>query len=306
MLKVSKLDFNLYFPEGAYLERWLGSVFRGGLGYQIRTACCIYPKKDCEICNTKDDCLFYYVYYNQYSRRGHAPPVKPIVLIPPFFGRIMYFKRNCTLNVSALLFGDFHRYLPHLLLCMRMLGNVGIGRRPDGRRNHFEVKDATCYFSHKKVFDGIILNVKNLKIVKIQDLYPVTSSQIRVGFRTPYTGKVFPPSPGRFIQFIRNRLIRYVNEYGDGGKVHDIRACGEITEIEHHFHRLERRSSRIGKHRLVGHTGIVGYKFTEFDSHVGWLLRVGEILGLGPDSSFGCGFIKYLNLHQKHKIYTDN
>jgi len=82
--------------------------------------------------------------------------------------------------------------------------------------------------------------------------YKKETNAVTIGFKTPFTAPSFPPEFDSLLNLIRNRLIRFVNEFV---------AEGEIKKYVRHYHNLQR-------------------------------LNVGFVIGCGPDSSFGCGFLQ--------------
>lgn len=292
MLSLSKVTLTLHFTTPAVFPYWMGSAFRGGFGQNLRTAICPDPKKDCYTCETKDNCLFYYTHMKQKAQRGYAPPVKPIVIIPPFFGKSLEITENATLDVDILFCGDFARYLPHVILGMNLFGKRGLYNQRYHGLNRFEIKDITCCFSHKEIYDGETIFLKNLKTVNIQDIIYNPVHNITIGFKTPFTGRNFPPDFHTLTALIRNRVIRFVNEYGNKEKVPPVTASGTIQTYTEHYHRLERRSTRSSKNVFDSYTGVVTYNISELNDAGSWMVQLGFIVGCGPDCSFGCGFLQ--------------
>lgn len=294
MLSISKITLRLRFTTPAKLPYWMGSAFRGGFGQNLRRACCVDMHKDCDTCEGKDDCLFYYTHMRSKAKRGYAPPIKPIILIPPFFGKEMNFEGEGYLDLGLIFFGDFRRYLPHAFLGLSLLGQTGIGSSRYYGGNKFEIIGADCNFSGRQLYDGETINLMNLRTVDIIDVDPSEDRNLKIGFRTPFTGKDFPPDPTKLLTLIRNRVIRFVNEYGTQEEISDFNLIGEIKNHSTHYHNLQRRSTRSDKTKFDGYTGVVEYDIDEIDNIGKWLLNLGFIIGCGPDSSFGCGFLQKL------------
>lgn len=292
MLHISKVTLTLHFTTPAVFPYWMGSAFRGGFGQNLRRAICTDLSRDCYTCETKENCLFYYTHMKKKAERGHAPPVKSIVLIPPFFGKSLEIEENATLDVDVLFCGDFARYLPHVILGMNLFGQRGLYTQRYHGLNRFEVKSITCCFSHKKIYDGETIFLKNLKTMDIKDITYETPETITIGFKTPFTGREFPPDFGTLLTLIRNRVIRFVNEYGNKEKVLPVTASGTIEKYTEHYHKLERRSSRSRKKVFHSYTGVVTYDIDELDDIGAWMLNLGFVVGCSPDCSFGCGFLQ--------------
>jgi hypothetical protein len=197
------------------------------------------------------------------------------------------------LNLDMLLFGDFRRYLPHVLVAMKLFGETGIGSLRRYGLNTFTVEGANCGFSGREIYDGNTINISNLKTTDIVDVPRFERKSIQVGFKTPIILKtvVFPPSPEQLLALIRSRLILYVNEYGTGELVPYYDCSGIVIEVAKHFQRLERRSRRSGALEFAGFTGIADYTFDKIDDASTWLISAGSITGAGPKSAFGCGFL---------------
>ncbi|HIH36875.1 MAG TPA: hypothetical protein HA232_03085 [Methanocellales archaeon] len=295
LLTVSKITLDLHFTTPAKLPYWMGSAFRGGFGQNLRRACCTNLNKDCQVCDTKENCLFYYTHMKMKAERGYAPPQKPIILIPPFFGKEMCFEKDGHLDAELLFFGDFRKYLPHAFLGMSLLGQTGIGSvRCDGR-NRFEIASATCNFSGQNVYDGKTINLTNLMSMDVSDVAGYDGNYAKIGFKTPFTGRTFPLEFSDLLYLVRNRLIRFVNEYGNKEKIPEFIAKGNIKNCSKHYHELPRRSMRSDKTLFKGYTGVIEYDIKEMDDVGRWLLNLGLIIGCGPDSSFGCGFLQNID-----------
>ncbi len=78
------------------------------------------------------------------SKVGYGAPPKPIVFIPPFFGKSFTVEENGFLDVGILLFGRFTRYLPHVALGLSMLGQSGIGSERRYDVNKFKLEEMRC------------------------------------------------------------------------------------------------------------------------------------------------------------------
>lgn len=154
MLELASINLRLSLHGPTKLPRWLGSAFRGGLGQHLRRLVCPRPLRACEECDRLEACLYYAAYERPYAKRGHAPPPRPLVLVPPFFGRELKLERGGRLEVGLLLMGDYARYLPHVLLALQQFGSHGLGEPRYFGQNRFEVTEARCERSGRLVYDG--------------------------------------------------------------------------------------------------------------------------------------------------------
>ncbi len=290
VLQLASLQLTLRFGE-AELPRWLGSAFRGGLGQHLRRIVCFRPMHECADCERAAECLYYQTYERPYAKRGRSAPPRPIIMVPPFFGKPLTFEREGQLELKLLMFGNFLRNLPHVLLALQQFGSHGLGEARYHGKNRFEVERAVCEHSGKPVFDGGTIYPGNLEPVDMRKLTPVRGSEFEIGFRTPIDcPREFPPKPEHLLRMIRRRLVLYVNEYGTGESVPGFSCSGTVEPVARHRHRLVGYSKRSGRREFWAWTGIARYEFDELDESARWLLRVGEVLGAGAKASFGMGF----------------
>jgi len=131
----------------------------------------------------------------------------------------MSFEKDGYLNIEILLFGEYIKFIPHVLLALRLSGQDGLGAERHYGLNRFEISSAQYGLSDRHIFDGSKLDLANLKVIDIQDLPIPEIKEYKIGFKTPLSQTTFPPSPEQLINLIRNRLIRFVNEYGDSTKI---------------------------------------------------------------------------------------
>lgn len=296
MLDVSLITGFLKFLSPVKFPRWMGSAFRGGLGQHLKRIVCYHPLRECEGCERSSGCLFYAAYQNPSAKKGHAPPPRPVILVPPFFGKEMEFEREAKLELKLLMFGDYARYFPYVILALQQFGSYGLGDARHLGQNRFEVVEAKCEFSGELVYDGGTIYPSNMKVVDAADLPPVEQRRLRVGFRTPIELSLgFPPPPEHLLKLIRQRLVLFVNEYGSGERVPGFECRGEVKSIAKHHHKLVGYSRRSGR-REFWHcwTGIAEYDFEELNEAGRWLLGAGGMLGAGAKSSFGLGFFDIL------------
>ncbi|MCS7132035.1 MAG: hypothetical protein NZ934_04850, partial [Hadesarchaea archaeon] len=252
-----------------------------------------HPMRECEGCDRAQRCLFYAAYEKPFARRGHAPPPRPIILVPPFFGREMEFSGEAKLEMKLLMFGDYARYFPHVLLALQQFGSHGLGDARHLGQNRFEVLEARCEFSGGVTYDGSTIYPSRMKVVDVVDLPPVEHRRLRVGFRTPIELPMgFPPPPEHLLRLIRQRLVLLVNEYGSGERVPEFKCGGKVRPLARHYHRLVGYSRRSGRREFWRcWTGVAEYELEEVDDVARWLLGVGRVLGAGAKSSFGLGFL---------------
>lgn len=272
----------------------MGSAFRGGVGIQLKQAFCPTPERECEGCAVQESCVYYALYENKSQKVGGAAPPRPILLVPPFFGREMRWNEGAILSLGLILFGDYIRYLPHIVHALSMLGKKGIGSRRCYGLNQFMVSSITSMQGKEVYRDGSVSmeNITPMDVCELSSPLVEQESALTVRFKTPMVLKSggFPPSLDRLLWMVRQRLILYVNEYGDGARVPSFECISEVLSSNAHFHVLRGVSSRAGARQFYAYTGEVEYRVHELDESARWLLAVGSLIGAGPKASFAMGF----------------
>jgi CRISPR-associated endoribonuclease Cas6 len=286
-LNLSTLVASMDFPEYK-LPYWMGNKFRGGFGSVLLRAICGYLTPRCNDCRSEDECLYYALYVRNKQKRGRSQPVRPIIFIPPFLGRSV--DGGGELEVRINVFGDYNRYLPHIVYGLRYLGKTGLNRN-----SKYELKEIRDFFTGEVVYDGESINVESLKTIDLGKISGKSKKVkklrgIKIEFVTPVEVEKVPLPLNHILQMVRRRLILYVNEYG-GGEVFDYRCEDSILSSEWSKHRLYHRSKREGERFFIAYTGKAEYE-AEMDDNADKLLRIGELIGAGSKSSFGMGFFK--------------
>jgi CRISPR-associated endoribonuclease Cas6 len=281
-LKLTKLRARLYFPKYS-LPYWLGNKFRGGFGSVLVRAICGYTRPRCGSCASSDECLYYVVYEKEKQKIGKSQPPRPIVFIPPFFGKKEDGRGEIEIEIN--IFGNYFIFLPHLIYGLRFLGKLGLNAE-----SKYEVVSIYDAFSRKEIYDGFRVNADSLTTVDLGEIRPLESRSIQVNFHTPL--EAHPPLDAEtLLKMIRRRLILFVNEYGSG-TVPDFRIRAEKIEEEWRWHELVHRSRRGGRRKFHGITGYVKYEINDADENAMRLFRIGELIGAGAKASFGFGFFR--------------
>jgi len=282
-LQLTRLKAKLYFPQ-YHLPPFLGNKFRGGFGSVLLKAVCSHLKPSCNICKSVDDCLYHALYTRDRQKRGKTQPVRPIVFIPPFFGRPVSGRGELTLYINV--FGDYIKYLPHIIYGLRYLGKMGLNAT-----SKYEIVSISDAISGKEVYDGETVFVENLKSIELGKIKPrELEKEVEVEYLTPIEAKT-PINLPFLIHIVRRRLILFVNEYG-GGEVPEFYCEAETLESSWEKHELHHRSKRQGLRSFFGVTGRARYSISEIDDNALTLLSIGELIGGGAKASFGMGFFR--------------
>ena len=283
-LKLTKLKATLYFPH-YNLPYWLGNKFRGGFGSVLLKAVCGYLKPECHNCTSKDDCLYYVLYEKDRQKRGKSQPVRPIVFIPPFFGKKIAGKGSLTVEIN--IFGDYTRYLSHVIYGLRFLGKCGLNKF-----SKYTLDSITDYFTGETVFDGECINANSITTIDLGRIDSIEEeSELTIDYKTPISVEKVPISLNYLLHMVRRRLILFVNEFGNG-IVPNYNCEDEIVSSAWKKHVLIHTSKRGGKRIFHAYTGVADYKILDADENTLKFLKIGELIGAGAKSSFGMGFFE--------------
>lgn len=269
----------------------MGSTFRGGLGEHLSTSVC--QGLNCPYCHNAP-CLFRHVYVPRPAKRGHSQPPKPVIIVPPFFARKIELPSGGTLPLDVIMVGGYTRSFLQLVLGMIAFGQAGIGPDRHYGRNRFEVVNVKCLESDGYVMKNSKVYASEFASKSLKDVEPLSGKEALLNFRTPFTGPYIPTTVKDIIRLIRHRLILFVNEYGTAETIPSIDEDGTATLREAHRHILNRRSSRSAKIFFYGWTGSISIDLSGLSDDARWILACAPILGMGPDSAFGAGFVDVL------------
>jgi len=283
-LKLTKLRATLDFP-GCKLPYWMGNKFRGGFGNVLQKAICNNLRPVCAECPNTDECLYYVLYERGKQKRGQSQPVRPINFIPPFFGRSYSGKGLLTLHIN--IFGNYIRYLPHIVYGLRYLGKNGLNKD-----SMYIVDNITDFFTKEVIYDGDTVDIQAVKTIDLSKISGKTQGDIiSIKYQTPIELEKTPLHLNYLIHMVRRRLIFYVNEYGSG-EVPDYECDDIIVWSEWKKHKLKHRSKRSGMREFYAFTGKADYKIDNCDSNAIKLLNIGSLIGAGSKSSYGMGFFE--------------
>ncbi|MCS7131045.1 MAG: CRISPR system precrRNA processing endoribonuclease RAMP protein Cas6, partial [Archaeoglobaceae archaeon] len=223
------------------------------------------------------------IYEKEKQRRGKSQPPRPIVFIPPFFAEEVEGRGEIDLEVA--IFGNFYRFLPHVIYGLRFLGKLGLNSN-----SKYEVLSIRDALSGKEIYDGERVEVEWIKTIDLGEVEAKNLKEFGVRYITPIEASK-PIKLEDLLKMIRRRLILYVNEYGSG-EVPNFECRADFLEGEWKEHRLTHYSRRKGKRVFNALTGYAKYRIEECDENAIKLLSIGELVGAGSKASFGMGFFK--------------
>lgn len=305
-----KTFFKAEVLEELYLPYFKGSTFRGVFGNTFKKIVCVLKNQVCNECLLKSSCIYSYIFetpflgdkpFYNFSKYKNIP--HPFVIEPPL-DKKRFFKPGDELVFSVVLIGKSINYLPYFIYTFSECGNSGIGKG----RGKYKLKEVYT--------DGqLIYNEKDRKIItpiieylEIEDNFLFeksleTDGELTLHLITPLRIKSRNDliRTLEFQTLVKHLLLRlnFLSFFHCGGEqlnwnydsVFEIAKKNKIVEDKTYWWDWERYSSRQNTKIKLG--GIVGeIRYCGIIEPFKSLLKAGEILHVGKNTSFGLG--KYI------------
>ncbi len=282
-----------------YLPTFKGSSFRGVVGRTLKKALCVLKTyENCHLCPLYKECYYAYIFETipdpnkplPFNLHKYPSIPHPFIIEPPEEKKNTYIKGE-TFNLRIILIGKAVSYEPHFILAIKLAGEHGIGK---GNRKFYLVDyKATGVLNLSIEFKNPKENNSGVNSESILHLRLITP--LRLIYREKLVKRL------EFHHLIRALLRRiqvlyYYNVSEDlpsipakdlieaSEKVRTKKAYLKWYDWERYSYRQNRRMVLGG---LVGEISFEGYLEPFFS-----LLKAGEILHCGKNTSFGLG--KYL------------
>jgi hypothetical protein len=139
-----KYKFRCCFESKARLPTYKGSTFRGVFGHALKSIVCALKHRTCDQCLLKTQCIYALVFETHHAipppagLRIVAPP-HPFVIEPPPTEKTD-FSAGDSFDFNLILFGQINRNLPYFIYAFDRMGDIGIGKKINGRRGRFDLK----------------------------------------------------------------------------------------------------------------------------------------------------------------------
>ena len=305
-----KYLFSCVFEDEAALPYYKGSTFRGVFGRALKNVVCALKRKECSECLLKHKCIYYQVFETRTSAEESkdsriASPPHPFIIEPPLYTETN-FQKGDFFDFQLLLFGQTNDYFPYFIYAFEQMGNIGIGKRINGKRAHFILKDIKA--NRKKIYsheDQILRKgsfCQKLSLKHDGNL-PKGSFQLRIVIETPlrlkFGNRLMADLPFHvLVRAMLRRLSSLFNYYGDGepdldyrGMVRRAQEDIRIVDSDLTWFDWRRYSNRQDQAMLMG--GMVGSVI--YEGMIGEYLPLIEFCSkvhLGKQTSFGLGKIK--------------
>ena len=300
-LQAQRLRFNAVALGPIHTGFQLAPIIRGAIGTRLREQVCPTPQAEpCDGCSPEDPCAFRLLF-----GWGMKPP-RPYLVRAPLHPRRLRHGEGFAFDI--VLFGEACAYVPEITRAFELVQTAGLG----GRTSRFRLTEVALLN-----FDGrCVLRLPHrdaararpgdlprltLKLDTVDRAVGPEIDAVTIRFLTPTDIKrrnmsQEVPSFDGLIHGVGRRCARLVERWGTGEVSWPYGADAVVTaRSSGHRHIEKRRStSQSGHlHDLSGFVGEVQYRGA-VAPFLPWL-RLGELLHVGDDTSFGAGWFHVLD-----------
>lgn len=303
-IKTAKYIINVKAENDFQLYEFAGSTFRGAFGHAFKKIACGI-KKDllCKQCRLRYQCIYSLVFDTPVPENSEIMKLyefapHPFVLTP--LNNKSHYKKYDTFDIEMVLIGNAIRHFHHFLMAIKETGQLGLNCGEN--KGYFSVLSA--WMNQEKVYSENTGKIAEHVVPDFLISNPLgLIDRVRISFLTPtairYKEKIADSI--EFHMIVRN-LLRKMSQllfFHHDGLQMDIDFSGLIQQSEKikatysHFEQtgVKRYSQRQKRAmRLDGITGEAVYSGNITDFYE--LLKLGEIIHAGKNTSFGFGKIQ--------------
>jgi len=304
-----KYNFFCRLENEAYLPCYKGSTFRGVFGQALKKIVCALKRQECDQCLLKQRCVYALVFETSVAMElpegsRIASPPHPFVIEPPLTTKTA-FPQGASFDFNLLLFGEVNNNLPYFIYAFDQMGKIGIGKKINGSRGKFTLKEVRQ--GERIIYSEAEQKLKttdSLEMLSIPDSkdYPKGTFHLKLTLETPlrlkFENRLKADLPFHvLVRAMLRRVSSLLNCYGDGEPALDYRGLVkraetvQIVDTNLSWFDWKRYSHRQDKSMLMG--GMVGSVI--FEGKIGEYLPLIEFctkVHLGKQTSFGLGKIK--------------
>ena len=251
-----------------------GSMLRGAFGHALKKVTCINPTYKCEGCFAAENC----VYYQFYEKETLQPKFRFDITL-----------ESDTFDFGFYLFGDACTQLPYVLSSLEMaLGQNGLG------------KDRTRFTDITMLVDDAIVYENQAFLPHIPST-PQTFSRadytpnLKVKLLTPLRIKQDNQIAHNDVAFknIIRSIYQRKQQIFHNEQVHSLPYKTSMTTVikllenKKLYRKSDRQGRKIVMDGLLGEFAVIGLDEDSFH-----LLKLGELIGAGKQTTFGLGKLK--------------
>lgn len=308
-MQYGKYQFVSFLESEAFLPYYKGSTFRGVFGIALKKVVCALKRQECRECLLQERCVYASVFETPDSISSPKaakvfPPPHPFVIEPPLTTDT-HFSEGDSFDFSLLLFGEVNHSLPYFIYAFDQMGKIGIGKKINGKRGQFVLKQVK--HAGKVIFKDTDQRLEcdasdeTLSLSESENL-PKNSFRLKVSLLTPlrikFENRLTDKLPFHaFVRAMLRRISSLFHFYGSSEPALDYRGLVkkahniEIVESNLKWFDWRRYSNRQEQSMLMGGMlGTVTYAgdLREYIPLVDFCSEV----HLGKQTSFGLGKFK--------------
>ena len=301
----AQYNFFCSFENETILPGFKGSTFRGTFGHALKKVICAQKFQECNSCLLWNQCLYPLIFETPNvgkppdSARFAAVP-HPFVIQPPMTNRTR-FSEGDDFNFNLLLFGEINKNLPYFIYTFDQMGKIGVGKKVEGYRGFFKLKE--IHHENRPIYSSKDnkLNMHDLpETLKIENIKSETDkTRIRVFFDTPLRFKnenhLSEELPfHRLIRLILRRISSLMITYGNGEPDMDykgiVRRAQNIRTLESTLKWYDWRRYSNRQEQDMNFGGLIGSVMYEGDMNEFLpLIQFSEKVHIGKQTTFGLG-----------------
>jgi len=255
---------------------FIGSQLRGAFGYALKRVVCINPSFKCNDCFASSSCLF----YNFYEQKGVFHKYR----FDYELGKNFY-------DFNFYLFDDVVDKLPYIVSAFyKLFTEIGLG------------KDRKTYTNFDMfVNDEMINENNNLKIpkeykqeFKVESFSESVTIILKTPIRIKKNNKFVRVEELNLFDIFNSIYQRKLSLTNQERKKYPYNVSANIIEKDLSFKKLTRLSNR--QKTKMSFDGIIGtIKVNNLSNEEFELLKLGEIIGVGKQTTFGLGKIEIIS-----------
>lgn len=297
---LARYRFEFSVTNSIRLPEYAGSTLRGAFGHALRSLACMTRAKTCDGCMLASSCAYTHLFEPQKPTTGtlvlSTPPV-PYIIEPPAWGA-KHYAPGQKIVFHFTLVGNAVAQLPLCIMAWRRAFARGIGPG-DGTAEIIQVVHETQAQENTIYTMGeVVKQHPHLIELPAQTAPPSVTLQFITPLRLQDNGRALPPNkltPRPLITGLVRRASLLAEHY-HGITLYSPIQLTEISNAANHtqaeinmqWQDWTRRSARQQRTMQLG--GCTGQMTLKGDLSPFWdAIRIGELLHVGKEASFGLG-----------------